>query len=432
MVLLILGVFFLPGFVAMAASQVLMDAALDKPVLLANQKQKAYLRVGLTGFAMEDESPRTPLNVAIVLDKSGSMRGEKIAKAREAAIMAIERLAKDDILSFVTYDHTVNVVIPATKVIDKEEIFEKIRRIEAEGYTALFGGVSKGAAEVRKFLSDARVNRVILLSDGLANRGPSTPSDLGELGTSLIKERISVTTIGLGLDYNEDLMAALALRSDGSHYFAEEASDLEGVFEKEFGRALSVVARDVRIKINCGEGVRPVRVLGRDYDVDGQTVSVLINDLYSEAEKFTILEMEVPPTSSDESLEVATVEVTYDNMKTKTPDRLSSTLSAKFSSSESLVKEKTDSEVMVDVITLITTEKSQLAMKLRDEGKIDEARKLFISNHEYLEETGNKYNSEKLLNFSEEQYENSQNLDREDWIRQRKGITAGDVLRVRQ
>ena len=178
--------------------------------MLADKKQAAFVKIGLTGFKLDSKDKRAPVNVAIVLDKSGSMEGDKIAKAKDAAIAAIGRLGSDDIVSVVAYDSTVQVIVPATKLSDKESVIEQIRRIEAGGSTALFAGVSKGADELRKFLDKNRVNRVILLSDGLANVGPQSPSELGALGASLMKEGISVSTMGLGLDYNEDLMTKLA------------------------------------------------------------------------------------------------------------------------------------------------------------------------------------------------------------------------------
>ena len=164
-----------------------VDVALDKPMLLAGETQTAYLRVGLKGFEADDLGERRPVNIAIVIDKSGSMSGEKIAKAKEAAIMAIRRLCSNDIVSVVTYDSKVNVLVPATKATDKETIFRAIRRINAGGTTALHGGVCKGGKEVKKFLCANRVNRVILLSDGLANVGPDTPEALGSLGASLFE-----------------------------------------------------------------------------------------------------------------------------------------------------------------------------------------------------------------------------------------------------
>jgi Ca-activated chloride channel family protein len=177
---------------ATSAEQVRLEVSLDKPTMLADKKQAAFVKIGLTGFKLESSQKRTPVNVAIVLDKSGSMQGEKIAKAKEAAIAAIGRLGAEDIASVVAYDSTVQVIVPATKLSDKEAVLQQIRGIEANGSTALFAGVSKGADELRKFFDKNRVNRVILLSDGLANVGPQSPSELAELGASLMKEGIYV------------------------------------------------------------------------------------------------------------------------------------------------------------------------------------------------------------------------------------------------
>lgn len=381
-------------------TQVGLDVALNQPVLLANKNQSAYVRVALTGFAPRENERRAPVNIAVVIDKSGSMSGEKIEKAREAAILAIRRLNADDIISVVTYDTTVHVLIPATKVSDKERIFQKIRQIRANGSTALFAGVSKGAAELRKFLAGDRVNRLILLSDGLANVGPQTPAELGNLGGSLIKEGISVTTIGLGTNYNEDLMTKLAARSDGGHYFAEHASELAGVFEKEFGRALSVVAQEIRMDIRCAPGVRPVRFLGReDGEIQGQNARIFTNHLYSEHEKVFILEVEVPATEEGLTRGIASVSVRYDNMRTHATDKLTSTLEASFTVSKALVEKKTNANVAVDVVELIATERNILAMQLRDKGQLQEANRILGANVDYLNANSLLYHSKKLKDY---------------------------------
>jgi Ca-activated chloride channel family protein len=212
------------------AQKLALNAMPGFSILKADQKQQAWLRVGLKGFRLEREGTRAPINVAIVLDRSGSMQGEKIQRAREAAIGALDLLGADDIVSIIAYDSDVNVLVPATKLTDKEHVAAIIRAIQPGGNTALFGGVSKGAAEVRKFIDDKRVNRVILLSDGLANVGPSSPGELGDLGASMKKENISVSTLGLGLGYNEDLMVQLAGKSGGNHQFIENASELADIF----------------------------------------------------------------------------------------------------------------------------------------------------------------------------------------------------------
>jgi len=420
LMLLGLGALTPLGTFAASSARVTLDVALDKPLLLADQPQKAYVRVGLTGFEMERAAGHAPVNIAIVLDKSGSMEGEKIAKAREAAIMAIERLGGEDILSVVLYDTTVRVLVPATKVSDKEEIFRKLREVRAGGTTALFGGVSKGAEEIRKFLSDHRVNRVILLSDGLANVGPKSPSQLGDLGASLIKEGISVSTIGLGLDYNEDLMSRLAAKSDGTVYFAEKARDLVKVFDQEFGRALSAVAQEIQTEIRCAPGVRPVRVLGREGEIHGQTVQVFINNLYGGREKSIVLEVEVHPGAQGATRKIAWVSVRYDNMMTRKADELTREIEASFTASKSLIEERTNAKVMVDVVKLIASEQSMLAMRLRDKGKIEEAKAALASNRAILYENADRFNSPELRGQAMQNDEDDRNLEGEKWKGQRK------------
>jgi len=405
---------------AARAEQVQLDVAMGRPVVLAEQKETAYLRVAMTGFEMRDPSRRTPANVAIVLDKSGSMQGDKIAEAKRAAIMAIERLKADDIVSVVAYDSTVNVLVPATKASDRERIASAIRRLRAGGSTALFAGVSKGAREVRKFLEEDRVNRVILLSDGLANVGPSSPGDLAELGTSLIKEGISVTTIGLGLDYNEDLMTQLADTSDGNNMFAENARDLARTFDREFGDVLSVVAQDVTVTINCAKGVRPVRVLERDADIVGQTVTTTLNQLYGGQMKYVVLELELPPGSVDQEMKVASVNVSYANMATKFTDKLGSAVSVRFTDLPSLVEANTNADVMVAAVHQIGAETNRLALRLRDEGKIEEARQVLRSNAVYLHGNAVKYDSDVLEDFALFNDGGTLRLDDRNWKHERK------------
>ena len=141
--------------------------------MLAGKKETNYIRISLTGFELPESDVRPPVNVAIVIDNSGSMNGSKIVQARQAAIAAVERLSDHDIVSVVLYNSSVQVLVPATRATDREQIIRKIESVRAGGDTALFAGVSKGAAEVRKFLDEKSVNRVILLSDGRANVGPA-------------------------------------------------------------------------------------------------------------------------------------------------------------------------------------------------------------------------------------------------------------------
>jgi Ca-activated chloride channel homolog len=405
---------------AVYAKQVKLDVGMGQPVLVADKKQTAFLKVGLTGFVLSNKIQRTPTNIALVIDRSGSMGGEKIRRAREATADAVSSLSSNDIVSVVTYDDQVNVLVPATKVTNRAGLAKKIKNIHVGGSTALFAGVSKGSEEVRKFLEKERVNRVILLSDGLANVGPKTPRELGELGQSLSKEGISVSTIGLGLGYNEDLMTELARKSGGNHGFAENAEDLAGIFKSELQNALSVVAQEVSIRIKVADGVRPVKVLGRDADIFGQTVQVNLNQLYSDQEQYILLELDIPAYKQGQSVQVASVEVSYSNLETHLVDKLSSTAGVSFSASKEEAEESLVDEVMAPAAAQIAVEESKKAVRLRDEGRIKEAKKLLEKNAVFLGQSAAKYKSDKLRSLQREQEVSADNLDDENWKKQRK------------
>ena len=412
--------------------QVHLDVSMPNPVLLANKKQTTYLKVGMTGFQQANEKSRPPVNVAVVLDRSGSMSGEKLDRAKDAAKEAINRLDSQDILSLVVYDSVVNVLVPATKVGDKQLLRERVDKIRPGQSTALFAGVSKGAAELRKFIELERVNRVILLSDGIANQGPSSPGELGELGASLIKEGISVTTIGLGLDYNEDLMAKLADRSDGNHVFVEHPNQLVAVFNKEFGDILSVVAQEIVVKVKTAPGIRPVRVLGWEAEISGNDVLVSMNQIYSEQEKYVILEVEVPAAHVDATLDVATVEVAYTNMATAANDRLSGKAEVTFTESKEIVGSLLNRNVMISCATQIATANNIAATQLRDEGKIEQARRVLSDNSAYLEQTGKQLNSDFLLQYGFSNRSDARNLDADNWKRQRKIMRFEQQVNTKQ
>lgn len=415
------------------ANQVNLNINLATPVMQADQSHRAFIKVSLEGFKQQDKQARIPANVAIVLDKSGSMGGDKIQYAREAAIMAIKRLDERDIVSVVSYDSRVQVVVPATEVRDQQRIYDAIRHIHANGNTALFAGVSKGANELRKFLSRNKVNRVILLSDGLANVGPQSASELGELGASLAKEGISVTTIGLGLGYNEDLMTRLAGFSDGNHAFVENAEDLASVFQYEFGDVLSVVAQGVNIEIRCQNGVKPIRLLGRESEIMGNRVTTRLNQLYSEQEKFVILEVEVPAQQAETELELVSVNVAYDNLFTQHEEQLSGQSIARFSGSRQEVSAARDDKALEAAVEQVANEYSRDAIEARDSGDLEGAKKILQDSASYLGSQAKSLSSPRLQEQQEEALQDADALETEqDWNKQRKELKARQYKRATQ
>ncbi len=440
---LLLALPALLGGSALAREKIGLEVTLANPVMSAAApakggepaKAKTYLKVGLTGFAIDaNGAKRAPVNVAIVLDKSSSMQGEKMRHAREAAKEALRSCGPEDIVSVVLYDSTVRVLVPATKLSDPAEIMERLDSVQAQGSTALFGGVTKGVEELRKFFDRNRVNRAILLSDGQANIGPSSPAALAELGASLRKDGISVSTIGIGEGYNEDLMFRLAERSDGNHSFAQQPEELAAIFQKEFGDLLSVAAQEVLVRIRCRSGARPLRVLGREAEISGGEALVVLNQLYASQQEYVLLEVEVPAGADGATSVVADVEVSYANLRTHQTDKLTAAVKMRFSSSREDIAKNVSPEVMAACAVQVATLNNTAAMELRDEGKVEEARAVLTENRLFCEQQGALWGDQSLVEYGAENGSQAANLDDAAWAQQRKAMRVQQFnnYRVRQ
>jgi Ca-activated chloride channel family protein len=323
-----------------------------------------------------DDARRAPMNLAIVLDRSGSMDGAKLEKARQAAAMAVDKLGDDDIFSLVTYDDQTDLLIPPERVGNRdhrEELKARIFRIQAGGSTALHAGVTLGAKQVRRFFEKERVNRVILLSDGLANVGPSRTSDLSSLGRELRGDGISVSTIGLGDDYNEDLMTALAEASNANYYYVKDAEKLPGIFSAELGSARSLLARSVIIRIETPEGVRLKEIIGRpEIECHDRVVEIKMPELFG-SEKRRFLVRCVAEGKTADALEAAAVSLNYATISGGAAPAQRLAAKVAFTDDE----KKADSSIKVEVAKENSVVQNRLAkemaVKLADEGKTKDA-----------------------------------------------------------
>ena len=347
---------------------------LDRPVLPAGSPQRVVLKIALDSLRLPRPEARPPVNLTLVLDRSGSMHGDKIEHAKAAAIEAVRRLAPDDVFSLVIFDHEVLTLVPACRVGDRRDLESRIRSIVARGNTAIYGGVTQGAAELRKHLEDRRyTHRMVLLSDGLANNGPSQPEDFARLGAALIREGISVSTVGVGLDYNEDLMTRLARKSDGNTYFVSSSRDLPNIFNAELGDVLSVVARRVVVTIEFPAHVRPLSFLGREGVIRGQRGEFSLNQLYGGQEKFALVEVEVDSARAGEDREIASANVVFEDALTQREGRVEARSAARFTASEREVVTAANRKVQADYAVNALAVAKDEAIALVDSGKRDQA-----------------------------------------------------------
>ena len=358
------------AFSAPPPPPITLRVELDRAILPADTTDRAIVKVAIDGLRLPRPEARPPVNLCIVLDRSGSMGGEKIEQAKRAAIEALNHLGPGDIFSLVIFDDRIETLIPATRISgDTSHIERRIWQITSRGSTALFAGVSQGASEIRKNIADPRyAHRVILLSDGQANTGPSTPDDLGRLGLALMKEGISVTTVGLGLGYDEDLMARLALKSDGNTYFAENARDLARIFDAELGDVLNIVARRAIVTIEFPEGVRPIRFVGREGVIRGQNAELTLNQIYGGQEKFALIEIETPRARPGAEREIARAQVTFDDALANKPVTLNATTRARFSDDNETVIKSGNQKLQAEYADNLFAETRDKAIALADKG----------------------------------------------------------------
>lgn len=412
------------GIAQAGEAPVKLDARFSQSVVKAGQTTRAFLRVGLSGVQPPALADRTPANIALVIDKSGSMQGTKIADAREAALMALELLGEDDTLAVVAFNQAVEVVLPATSAGDLPNMRRAISRIGAGGRTALFAGVQRGIDEALTFLDPYTVNRVILLSDGLANVGPTSPDRVAALGRDAAGEGISITTIGLGLGYNEDLMTRLALNSDGNHAFVEHPDDLVDIFDREFGDVFSVVGQEAQVEIEFPEGIRPLRALGRPAEIDGRRVRFNLRQIYGGQEKYILVEVEIAGNAARERMESSRVSARYTDMGTQDAVTIEESVNLTFSDDAERITASRDKEVLSAATIQLATLRSEEAVKLRDSGQVDEARKLLEDNAAYLTEQARTLAAPTLEGLAQDQARDAEAIASGDWARQRKDMRS--------
>lgn len=268
---------------------------------------RALLRI--SGQAPES-TDRTPLNLALVLDRSGSMGGEKLANAREAAAMLVRRIWPDDTVSVVAYGSDVTTLAAGARGDAHEQAEARIRGIRTAGTTNLSGGWLRGRALTGESHLDAGVNRIVLLTDGLANEGLTDPDTLTGLCAKARSEGITTTTIGFGEEFDEDLLRAMADAGGGSAYYIENPDQAPGIFEEEVEGLLSLAAQNVSVEITSGSGtaLASVRHSYPSTPTD-HGMRLDVGDLYAREPRLVLMEFRLGEAFVGDEVDVAGIRV---------------------------------------------------------------------------------------------------------------------------
>lgn len=243
---------------------------------------------------------RPTLNLGFVIDRSGSMSEQKkIDYARKAVCYAIEQLLPSDRLSVTIFDDEVQTLIPSTPANNKPSFTRLVNQIEPGGWTALHAGWVQGGIQVSQVLT-AKLNRIILLSDGLANAGETNPDAIAADVYGLAQRGVSTSTMGLGNDYNEDLLEAMARSGDGNYYYIASAEQLPNIFEQELQGLTATLGKNVTLGIKTNHSVAVKDVLN-DLDVDAEGRFKLPNLVFSKPIDL-VVRLQVPALDQDYKL----------------------------------------------------------------------------------------------------------------------------------
>jgi Ca-activated chloride channel family protein len=276
---------------------VIIELLTSNDYVLIDEGQPVYVMVEVHGQATAAvAAARAPMNVALVVDRSGSMEGDKLASAKRAAKGLLDELQDGDRVALVSYASDVSVELPATTVGPgtRRALAAAVERLYAAGGTHLSGGLEAGAQEIQRGYRGEYLNRVILLSDGNANIGVTDVRSLARVADGLRERGVTVTTMGLGFDYNEELMTAVALSGGGNYYYVDRVSDLAGFFATELASLGGTVTRDMMLHLELPDGVQVQDVYGYRHEQRGRELQVHLNSL-SAGQKRRLLLSLTPP-----------------------------------------------------------------------------------------------------------------------------------------
>ena len=267
----------------------------DIATLPQNEECVRHLLVRVTAPLAESANERPAANLALVLDRSGSMDGPKMRSVITAAKSAISRLTERDRFSVVTYDDHIEVLVPSTHATPqaRANACQRIDTIRAGGSTDLSTGWLTGCQQVADHLDAREVGRVLLLTDGLANRGIMDIEALRTHAAELRARGVTTSTFGVGADFNEVLLRQMADAGGGNFYFIETARQIEDYITSETGEALEITARDATLVVRVPRGVK-LRSLSRHTVTPAkQAVHLDLGNLVSEQEVVLVLEARI-------------------------------------------------------------------------------------------------------------------------------------------
>lgn len=292
---------------------------------------------------------RLPLNIALVVDRSGSMEGEPLDYVKRACGYVVDLLEPNDILSVVTFAEQVDVLVPARRVVNKSLLKEHINRIEVGNTTNLHDGLLVGCQQVAASRTEGYVNRVLLLTDGDPTTGIKDFSAIVGQAAEQKSRGITLTALGFGPDYNEELMAGIARRTGGNYYYISRPDLIPEVFRKELESLMTLIARNMRLRLGFSKWVQLRQVFGRQHTMsDPRHAEIGLVDMERGTAMSVLCELEFAPHPAG-IFRVMKAELFYDDASIGTSQSLSGDVEFEFTTDRALVQANVNQMVLQEL-----------------------------------------------------------------------------------
>lgn len=363
-----------------------MTSRLSHPYIVPGTSD-VFVTVDVTGAEIPG-AQRSPVNLAVVIDRSGSMSGYKLQQAKQAARHLVQQLREEDRLAIVHYGSDVKSLpsLPAT-ASNRERMVQFIEGIWDEGGTNIGAGLTTGQSLLNAARREYKVNRLILISDGQPTEGLTEDAGLINLVKNIRAEGVTVSSIGVGTDYNENLMQAFAEYGAGAYGYLEDAGKLATLFQKDLQQATTSVARNVELSFELPEGVMLGEVLGYRANQAGRTVRVALPDFSAGQVERVVARLTVTGSSPGQTVDVTGVKLAYMDLLKNGAVESDARLSAMVTDRREEVVAKQDKEATVYAARARSAQNLQKAAEALQSGRKDEARAYIQQNQALFMET---------------------------------------------
>ena len=343
------------------------------PKLEAGREQTVDVLIRITPPALSLDPSSRPnwkgrpdLNLSLVLDRSGSMQGEKMVRARDAAMFCVDQMLPTDRLSVVTFDDHIDVLFPSEPVKNKQSMKDLIARVTARGSTALHEAWVRGGLTVSERMLDQGINRVVLITDGLANVGITNTDEIVTQAMGLYQRGVSTSTIGIGADFNEDLLMPMAQSGGGNAWHVVEPDDMQRIFQVELEGLIAQFAHTVSLSLIPADGVRIVDMLN-DFELT-ETGRYRLPNLQAGSPLDILVQLKVGSEEVGTQMCLLDLRLGFTPQDGKNAEVLKQAHTVEFATRAEVERSEMNEEVMKTVQFLMNARARNEAMKRLDRG----------------------------------------------------------------